>query len=94
MRDSYYVYILASRRNGTLYIGVTNNLERRIYEHKHHLVPGFTEKYYVDKLVYYEQTDNIHSAIQREKRLKHWNSGWKIILIERSNPEWKDLFEE
>ena len=88
----YYVYILASSRNGTLYVGVTSNLTRRIYEHKNDLVEGFTEKYKVHKLVYYEQTGNIESAISREKQLKKWNTHWKMMLVEKLNPEWEDLY--
>ncbi len=88
----YYVYILASRQNGTLYIGVTNNLTRRIYEHKNDFVEGFTEKYKIHKLVYYEQIENIESAIYREKQLKKWNRQWKLRLIEKLNPEWEDLY--
>ncbi len=87
----YYVYILASKRNGTLYTGVTNDLYRRIYEHKNSLVDGFTKKYNVKTLVYYEQTTDIESAITREKCIKKWNRNWKIKLIETNNPEWKDL---
>jgi putative endonuclease len=90
----YYIYILASQRNGTLYIGVTNDLIRRIYEHKNGLVDGFTRKYNVKMLVYYEQTENIESAILREKQLKAWHRSWKIRLIESTNPEWKDLYNE
>ena len=88
----YYVYILASRRNGTLYIGVTNNLMRRVYEHRMELVEGFTKRYHVHQLVYYESTSSIRSAIEREKRLKKWKRAWKIELIEGFNPEWRDLF--
>jgi len=91
---TYYVYILASKRNGTLYIGVTSNLVRRIYEHKKGYIKGFTEKYGVHMLVYYESCDNVESAIQREKRLKVWHRKWKIRLIEEKNPEWKDLYDE
>lgn len=94
MTKNYYVYILASKSNGTLYIGVTNDLERRIYEHKNHLVKGFTEKYNVSMLVYFEQTNNIKSALQREKRLKKWNRKWKLDLIESNNPDWKDLSKD
>ena len=89
---SYYVYILASKINGTLYVGVTNDLIRRIHQHKGKLVPGFTSEYQVDKLVYYEETNDIHSAIAREKQLKSWNRQWKIGLIETSNPDWNDLY--
>ena len=94
MDKNYFVYILASKRNGTLYIGVTNNLERRMYEHKNKLIGGFTKKYSVDKLVHYEMTNDVRSAIQREKQLKKWNRKWKLELIEKENPEWKDLSEE
>ena len=88
---NYYVYIIASNPNGTLYIGVTNNLERRIFEHKEGLVQGFSKKHKVDRLVYFEQTNNVESAIQREKQLKKWNRNWKISLVEKSNPYWEDL---
>ena len=91
---SYYVYILASKRNGTLYIGVTNDLIKRIYEHKNDLVEGFTKKYQVHQLVYYEETSDIQSAITREKQMKKWNRKWKLELIESTNPEWKDLYDE
>jgi putative endonuclease len=90
----YYVYILASKRNGTLYIGVTNDLIKRIYEHKNDLVDGFTKKYRVHMLVYFEQTNDIGIALQREKRLKKWNRKWKIELIEKSNPKWLDLHDK
>jgi putative endonuclease len=89
----YFVYILASRRNGTLYIGVTNDLARRSLEHKHGLVPGFTKKYGVTLLVYFETYDHIADAIAREKQLKGWNRAWKIRLIEKTNSGWNDLFE-
>ncbi|MDO9541615.1 MAG: GIY-YIG nuclease family protein [Kiritimatiellia bacterium] len=91
---SYYVYILASKRNGTLYIGVTNSLIRRVYEHKNGLIDGFTKKYNVNRLIYYEQFDDVNSAIHFEKKLKKWNRKWKLVLIERENPEWKDLYED
>jgi len=94
MSKQYYIYILASQRNGTLYIGVTNNLAKRIYEHKNNLVEGFTKKYHIHNLVYFEQTDNIRSAIEREKVLKKWNRNWKLDLIEKHNPDWKDLFKD
>ena len=90
---NYYVYILASKRNGTLYIGVTNNLIKRVYEHKNNLADGFTKKYSVHSLVYYEETIDINSAIEREKRLKKWNRKWKIDLIEKLNPNWDDLYK-
>ena len=91
---SYYVYILVSKRNGTLYIGVTNDLIKRVYEHKNDLIEGFTKKYQVHRLVYYEQTNDIRSAITREKQMKKWKRRWKIELIEENNPEWKDLYDE
>ncbi|MFC1939482.1 GIY-YIG nuclease family protein [Chloroflexota bacterium] len=87
-------YVLASRRNGTLYIGFTSDLIKRVYEHKNDFIGGFTKKYGVHMLVYYEQYDNAESAILREKRLKFWHREWKIRLIEETNPEWKDLYEE
>jgi len=89
---AYFVYILASQRNGTLYIGVTSNLQKRIWEHKNKIVKGFAEKYNVDKLIYYEQTENVMSALEREKQLKKWNRSWKIKLIEKKNPKWSDLY--
>jgi putative endonuclease len=90
----YYVYILASKKKGTLYIGVTSDLVKRIYEHKHDLVEGFSKQYKVHNLVYFEITESIESAIAREKKLKKWNREWKIRLIEKSNPEWRDLYAE
>jgi putative endonuclease len=89
---SYYVYILASRIGGTLYVGVTNDLIRRVYEHKSKSTEGFTEKYDVIKLVYFEPFDDPENAIKREKRLKKWNRAWKIRLIEERNPNWDDLY--
>jgi putative endonuclease len=88
----YFVYILASKPRGTLYIGVTNDLIRRVYEHKNGFVEGFTRRYNVHQLVYYEQCENVESAIQREKHLKAWHRKWKIRLIEEANPDWKDLY--
>ncbi len=90
----YYVYILASRKKGTLYIGVTSDLVKRIYEHKHDLVEGFTKEYKVHNLVYFELTESIESAIAREKKLKKLNREWKIRLIEKNNPDWRDLYLE
>ena len=87
-----FVYILASKRNGTLYIGVTKDLIRRVYEHKTDAVPGFTSRHEVHNLVWYEQTDSIFSAIKREKQLKNWQRTWKIRLIEQTNPDWHDLY--
>ncbi|MBX7153242.1 GIY-YIG nuclease family protein [bacterium] len=89
---SYYVYILASKRNGTLYVGVTENLVRRSYQHKSDVNDGFTKKYGVHKLVYFEEFQNINDAILREKRIKKWNRQWKLELIEKMNPGWKDLY--
>ena len=93
---TYYVYILCSRRNGTLYVGVTSDLIKRIYEHKNNLVDGFTKKCHVHCLVWYE-THETHetsqAAIQREKQIKKWERAWKVNLIEEGNPEWKDLYE-
>jgi putative endonuclease len=93
MSRQYHVYILASKPNGTLYIGVTNNIARRVWQHKEALVEGFTKKYSVDRLVYCEAFARPQEAIQREKRLKKWNRAWKVRLIESTNPEWKDLYE-
>ena len=94
MKRHFYVYILASGKHGTLYIGVTNDLIRRVYEHREKLVPGFTKEYDVVKLVYYEVFDDPESAILREKRLKRWRRDWKVELIERDNPSWDDLYSE
>jgi len=91
---SYFVYILSSGRNGTLYIGVTSNLVKRIWEHKNQLIDGFTKKYEIHHLVYYEIHENPESAIIREKQIKKWNRLWKIRLIEEKNPEWKDLYQD
>ncbi len=91
---TYYVYILASKRNGTLYIGVTSDLKKRVYEHKSGKVESFTKKYKIDKLVYFEETQDIESAIIREKKLKDWKRKWKLELIEKTNPNWDDLYEK
>jgi len=90
----YYVYILTNKNNKALYIGVTNDLLRRMSEHKHKMVPGFTNKYNLTKLVYYEVTNDVRSAITREKQLKNWHRQWKINLITENNPDWKDLSNE
>ena len=87
------VYILARKRNGTLYIGVTSDLVQRVWQHKNDMVEGFTEKYGVHLLVYYEQHGDMESAIIREKHLKKWNRAWKLRLIEEKNPNWEDLYE-
>jgi putative endonuclease len=94
MEKHFYTYILASQRNGTLYIGVTSDLVKRVWEHKNKVVEGFTEKYAVDKLVWYEVHASAEAAIKREKRLKFWQRQWKLELIEKQNPDWKDLYEE
>ena len=88
------VYVLASKRNGTLYIGVTSDLQKRAWEHKNDLVEGFTKRYRIHWLVYYELCEDMMSAIQREKQMKQWNRAWKLELIERHNPDWTDLWEE
>ncbi len=86
------VYILANKRNGTLYVGVTSDLAKRVWEHKNDLVDGFTKRYGVHRLVWYEVHDTMHSAIEREKRIKWWKRRWKLELIERFNPNWEDLY--
>jgi len=90
----YFVYILASKRNGTLYVGVTSNLAGRTYEHKQDLRDGFTKKYGVHRLVWFEEFGDVYAAILREKRIKKWRRAWKIELIEKMNPDWTDLFEQ
>jgi len=89
--NEYYVYILVSNKNGTLYTGVTSNIRKRMFEHKSNIVEGFTKKYQVHRLVYVESTNNIGEALLREKRIKKWKREWKIKLIEERNPKWKDL---
>ena len=91
---AYYVYLLASDRNGTLYIGVRNDIVRRVFEHKSKVVPGFTKRYGVDKLVWFEVYDDPTSAITREKELKKWRREWKVRLIEEQNPQWIDLYPQ
>ncbi len=91
---TYYVYIMASKKNGTLYIGVTNNLLRRVWQHKNDVNDGFTKKYNVHHLVWYEATTDIEGAIRREKQMKKWRRQWKINLIEEENPNWDDLYGE
>jgi len=88
----YFVYILASEKNGTTYIGVTSDLLRRVWKHKEGLIEGFTKKYNVKILVYFEQTNDIESAISREKQLKKWSRNWKVKLIEKDNIRWRDLY--
>jgi putative endonuclease len=91
---SYWVYILASRPRGTLYVGVTSGLIRRVYQHREGLAEGFTKQYRVKTLVYYEQHATAAAAIQREKNIKHWSCAWKINLIHSHNPDWRDLWED
>ena len=94
MTKAFFVYILASKRNGTLYIGVTNDLVRRVFEHKQGAVPGFTRTHSVKLLVYFEQYTDAATAIQREKTMKFWRRQWKINKIEETNPKWRDLYED
>ena len=93
MHHQYFVYIMTNK-SGTLYVGVTNNLERRIFEHKNSLIEGFTKKYNINRLVYYEETNDIIAAITREKQIKGWLRDKKIVLIESINPDWNDLSED
>lgn len=93
-QKEYFVYILTSKYNGTLYIGVTSNLKKRVFEHKNKLMKGFTEKYDVHQLVYYEQVSDVYSALTREKQLKAWKRDWKIRIINEFNPGWKDLYDD
>ncbi len=94
MQKQYYVYILTKGRNSTFYVGITSNLQKRIWEHKNKIADGFTKKYNVDQLAYFETFDNPENAIRREKRLKRWNRDWKMKIIEEQNPQWNDLYEE
>ena len=94
MNNNYYIYILSSENNSTIYVGVTNNLIRRVYEHKNNMVEGFTKKYNVHKLVYFEKTSDVNSAIAREKQIKSWKRLKKNLLIEQVNPQWRDLYNE
>jgi putative endonuclease len=94
MKKQFFVYILASRRNGTLYTGVTSNLPGRVWQHKNKVIAGFTSKYGVDKLVYFEPHESAEFAIQREKQIKKWNRAWKLQLIEQTNSMWRDLYDE
>ncbi len=90
----FWLYILASKPRGVLYVGVTNDLVRRVWQHREGVVDGFTRKYFVRKLVYFEEHATAEAAIEREKKLKRWRRAWKVALIEKSNPYWHDLFEE
>lgn len=94
MSKTYYVYILTNWNDKVMYVGMTNNLERRVYEHKHKLVRGFTSKYNVHKLVYFEETNDVYAAIAREKEIKKWRREKKNNLVQTMNPEWRDLSEE
>ena len=94
MERYYYVYILASARYGTLYVGVTNDLPRRVAEHKNDLIDGFSREYQTHDLVWFEQHEDVIAAITREKQIKKWNRDWKVNLIQSKNPAWKDLFAE
>ena len=94
MNKEYYVYILASKKFGTLYTGITNDPLRRVYEHRKNLISGFTKKYGIHMLVWLERHEDVHEAILREKRIKKWRREWKINLIERYNPQWLDLWDE
>ncbi len=89
----YFVYLMASGRNGTLYVGVTSDLIRRVYEHRNGLVPGFTSRYAVHHLVWFESTPSVDAAIHKEKQIKNWKRAWKVALIEESNPTWMDLYD-
>jgi len=89
----YFVYLMASRRNGTLYVGVTNDLIRRIHAHKNGVVEGFTERYGVHLLVWFESTPSVEAAIHKEKQIKNWKREWKVALVEKANPNWLDLYE-
>ena len=90
---AYFVYLLASGVNGTLYVGVTNDLVRRVHEHRTDAVPGFTSRYGVHRLVWFDSTPSVEAAIHREKQMKNWKREWKIALIERENPQWLDLYD-
>ncbi len=94
MEKQFFVYIMANKRNGTIYVGVTSNMARRVHEHREGLVEGFTKKYGLKMLVYYEVFESPTAAIQRESNIKHWPRRWKLELIEKLNPQWKDLAEE
>ena len=93
-KKNYFVYILASKKNGTLYTGVTSSLKRRVFEHKEKKIEGFTKKYNIDRLVYYELYTSVYRAINREKNIKKWNREWKIRIIEELNPKWSDLYND
>ena len=94
MNKTYSVYIITNKKYGTLYIGFSSGLKKRIYQHKNKLVDGFSKEHSLDKLVYYESTEDVNAAITREKQLKKWKRQWKINAIEKLNPDWKDLYDE
>ncbi len=94
MLKTYYVYIMASKKHGVLYVGMTSDIKRRVYEHRNGLIEGFTRRYFVHRLVYFEMTTDVNAAIAREKQLKRWKRQWKIELIEKDNPDWRDLYDE
>jgi putative endonuclease len=94
MGKSYYVYILSNRKDGTLYVGITGDLVRRVHQHRTKAADGFTARYGISHLVYFESYDEVGLALQREKNLKHWIRAWKVALIEQGNPQWRDLYSE
>ena len=94
MNKTYFVYIITNKRNGTLYIGFSSGLRGRIYQHKNKMVDGFSKEHGLDRLVYYESTEDVNAAIAREKQLKKWKRQWKINAIEKFNPEWRDLYDD
>lgn len=93
MNKKFYIYILSSKKNKTLYVGVTSNLVKRVYEHKQDFVKGFTKKYKIHNLVYFEETNTAEEAIRKEKQIKAWRRAWKVELIEKNNPKWEDLYK-
>lgn len=93
MNKKFYIYILSSKKNKTLYVGVTSNLVKRVYEHKQDFVEGFTKKYKIHNLVYFEETNTAEEAIRKEKQIKAWRRAWKVELIEKNNPKWEDLYK-
>ncbi len=94
MTKKYFVYLLSTKKNGTLYIGVTNDLLKRVFEHKSKSVAGFTKKYNITRLVWFDETSDVKEAIGKEKQMKKWKRAWKVRLIEESNPSWKDLYDD
>jgi putative endonuclease len=91
---AFYVYILASKRNGTIYVGMTDDLVKRVFQHRNNLIPGFTQRYGVKTLVWYEQHEARESAFKRERQMKKWNRAWKVELIAKMNPGWRDLWDK